>query len=92
MNLDIGANTKTNKTFELVLQVRDKDGAPTGKTKQYFTDDPVKLHRFFIRNSGWSKKKRKKADAAKSHKEVEHGLKEAENYTKIIRRKRKLED
>lgn len=91
MNLDLGSNLKTNRSFELVLQVRDSNGLPTGKTKSYDTDDAVKLHTFWVRNSPKMKKK-KKNKAAKSTKEINTALAEAESHTKMIRRKRKLED
>ena len=92
MNLNIGSETKTKPSFELVLQVRDRDGNATGQTKSYITDDEVALHRFWLRNSNVGKKKRKKTGAAKTNAEVKDALKEVESYTKIIRRKRKLED
>lgn len=50
---------KTAK-FELVLQVRDNAGNPTGKTKSFVTDSPEELDRYFERNSGMKKVKNKK--------------------------------
>jgi len=92
MNLKLGSPKKEhNKTFELVLQVRDKTGKSIGQTKSYGSDDATKLHEFFVRNSS-TKSKKKKTKAAKSAKEITEGLNEAEQHTKIIRRKRKLED
>ena len=91
MNLEIGSEQKVNKSFELVLQVRDREGKPTGQKKSYSTEDAVALHRFWVRNSPKLKKK-KKSKAAKTTKEVNDALKEVEQHTKMIRRKRKLED
>jgi hypothetical protein len=96
MNLDIGSKEEEKepiRTFELVLIVRDSQGKVTDKRKSYSTDDHVKLYDFWMRNSFKpSKKKTQKADAAKSKKDIDLALKEVEQHTKVIRRKRKLED
>jgi len=92
MNLDIGSKGKIEKhTFELVVEIKDNEGKPTGVKKSYGTDDAVRLHRFWLRNSGSIKKKRKKADAAQG-KDVDAALKEVETHTNKIRQQRKLED
>ena len=90
MDLKLGSK-QPNKSFELVLQVKDRNGKSTGRTKSYSTEDPVSLHNWFVRNSPKTKKK-KKVKAAKTTKEVNEALTEAEQHTKMIRRKRKLED
>lgn len=46
--------------FELVLQVRDSLGNPTGKTKSLVTDSAEELDNFFLRNTGSTKKKEDK--------------------------------
>lgn len=92
MNLSIGSKKNTNPSFELVISVRDINGNPTNKRKSYTTDDSVKLHSFWVRNTGSPKKKRKHKKAASTNKEIDVALQEVEQYTKMIRRKRKLED
>lgn len=93
MDLEIGSNVKQKSTFELTLNVRDRNGKSTGQQKSYSTEDPVKLHQFFIRNSSIiKKKKRNKSNVAKAGTETREALKEAEQHTKMIRKKRKLED
>ena len=46
--------------FELVLQVRDHNGNPTGKTKSFVTDQAEELERYYERNNGTKKVKKKK--------------------------------
>jgi len=41
----------SNYNFELVLQVRDSFGNPTGKTKSFSTDKSDELNEFYIHNS-----------------------------------------
>lgn len=58
--------------FELVLQIRDHNGHPTGKTKSFVTDNPEELETYYNRNSGKKKKKKKvvKEVEAKKSEEV----------------------
>lgn len=53
-------STDKSPRFELVVQVRDKLGKPTGKTKTISTDSPEELDGFYERYNVASKKKRKK--------------------------------
>jgi len=95
MNLNIGSqNASAFKTFELVVQVKDIEGNPTGDTKSFVTNEASKLHQFWLRNSGKPKKKKKNKDIgpASNTRQIEEGLKEVENYVKIVRSNRKLED
>lgn len=93
MNLKIGSNKKSNNSFEIVLDVKDKEGNPTGIKKTFSTDDSFKLHQFWIRNSGTNKKKKKKkTEAASTVREINDALKEIDNYVKIVRNKKGLEE
>jgi len=63
MKLDF---TSSSPTFELVLNQRDFKGNVTNQTKSLKTDNAADLERFYLRNSGKpKKKKRKKLEAAK---------------------------
>lgn len=90
--LDIGQREVFEPTFEIVLHLRDKEGKPIGQKKSYITSNPSKLHDFWIRNSGTTKKKRKKVEAASSEKDIQQAIKEVQTYTQEIRRKKKLEE
>lgn len=46
--------------YEIVLQVRDHAGNPTGKTKSFVTDSHEELDRYYERNSGTKKVRNKK--------------------------------
>ena len=54
-------SSKDRGTFELVVQVRDSMGLPTGVTKAYATDSGADLENFWERNSG-AKKRRKRSN------------------------------
>lgn len=45
-----------NAKFELVIQVRDRLGNPTGKTKSFTTDNAEQLDNFWERNVGTKNK------------------------------------
>lgn len=47
-------------TYELVLQVRDFEGRPTGKTKVFTTKNPEELESFWQRNTSATSKKRRR--------------------------------
>ncbi len=49
-------------SFEISLVLRDHMGKPTGKRKEFATDDANKLHEFFQRFQGKPKKRRKKQE------------------------------
>lgn len=90
--INIGSEQKQDCRFELVIQVRDSQGNPTGKTKSFYTDKADELELFFNRNAGKGRKKKKKAEAAVSEKEIKDGLKEVESHIEKIRKKKQLED
>lgn len=54
------SNTEKTPSFELVLQVRDLTGNPTGKTKVFATDKAEDLDGFLIRNTYVPNDKKKK--------------------------------
>lgn len=59
--------------FELVLQIRDHNGNPTGKTKSFVCDSAEELDKYYERNNGSKKKKKKKIvvkEEAKKSEEV----------------------
>ena len=91
----IGTNKDSEKSFELVVLVKDNQGNPTGKKKSITSDAGSDLDKFWWRYNGHNKldkKKRKQGNAAKSEQDIKVGIKEAENYTKKVRDKRGLED
>lgn len=45
-----------NAKFELVIQIRDRLGNPTGKTKSFKTDNAEELDNFWERNIGTKNK------------------------------------
>ena len=93
MKLNIGSNIKTPSIFELVIELKDKDGNPTGIKKSYQTNDASKLSDFWIRNNGIDKKKkRKKSDTVSSKDDINSAIKEIDNYTNKIRKEKDLND
>ena len=56
--------------FEIVVQVRDNLGNPTGKTKSFSSDEPEQIEDFYQRNVGNFKTKNKK-DNKKDNKKKE---------------------
>jgi len=77
MNLDI--KHQNSPSFEITMKVRDYNGDLTTQTKSYKTDDPVALERFYVRNSGNQKKKRKRLEAAKKE-DVQQIIKSVDKY------------
>lgn len=61
--LKLEENTKPR--YELVIQVRDSLGNPTGKTKNISTDKADELDTFLQRNVGTIKNKNKNEKKAK---------------------------
>ena len=51
---------KETPPFELVLQSRDLEGNPTGKTKSFTAETPEELDRHFQRNKFTPPKNKKK--------------------------------
>lgn len=90
--INIGSDQKQDYQFELVIQVRDAQGNPTGKTKSFLTNKAEELESYYNRNSGRLKKKKKKVEAATSEKQITEGLKEIAQHIEKIRKQRKLED
>lgn len=50
---------KTNGSFELIIQVRDSMGLPTGQTKTISSHSGEEIENFWARNGGATKKKRR---------------------------------
>lgn len=50
-----------SEKFGLTLQVRDKNGNPTGKTRSIYTSDAERLSTWFEQNT-FRKKRKKKVD------------------------------
>ncbi len=72
--------THHSPTFELVLKQRDFHGNVTNQIKSFKTDDASALERFYLRNSGKpKKKKRKKVEAAKKE-DVQKIIQEVDKY------------
>jgi len=92
MSLNIGSNEHTKPSFELVLQVRNKQGEITGKTKSFSTDNSSDLERFFVRNSSVVKKNKKNIKVAQTKDEINQALKEVTKHTEKIRKQKGLED
>lgn len=92
MKLSIGSDTQKNKTFELVIQVRDNKGNCLGRTKSFETESATELEEIWTRNNGIVKKRKKrKTEAAKKH-EVEDAVKQATGYVEKIKKNKKLKD
>jgi len=93
ININIGSKKEDKKNFEIVIELKDKEGNPTGVKKYYQTDDSSKLHQFWTRNTGSIKKKKKRKSEAISNKEdIKQALKEVDTYTSKVRKQRNLED
>jgi hypothetical protein len=90
--LNIGSEIKRGNRFELVVQVRDNQGVPTGKKKQFVADSGDQLELHWNRNGGKVKKKHRKSSAAQSEHDIKEALKETETHIQKIRKARKLED
>jgi hypothetical protein len=90
--LNIGSEVRQPNKFELVIQVRDSEGTPTGKKKTFFAESPAELEVLWNRNSGRVKKKRKKVVAAKTEAEIEIAVQEVNAHVEKIRKQRRLED
>ncbi len=90
--INIGSEEKQDYQFELVIQVRDAQGNPTGKTKSFLTNKADELETYYNRNSGRLKKKKKKVEAATTDKQITEGLKEISHHIEKIRKQKQLED
>lgn len=90
--LAIGSEVRKSNRFELVVQVRDGEGSPTGRTKHFVTDNPEELEVLWNRNSSKVNKKKKKVAAAAKEYQVAEALKEANAHIEKIRKARKLEE
>ena len=90
--LNIGSEIKKSNRFELVVQVRDNEGMPTGKRKEFIANSGDELELYWNRNGGKVKKKRKKTAAAQTEYQIKEALKETETHIQKIRKARKLED
>lgn len=55
-------NFNNSHTFELVIDILDMYGKPSGKKKNISSDKADKISEFWNRNRGHRKKKRRKTD------------------------------
>ena len=62
--LDFRSAPSNSPSFELVIEILDSQGNPTGKRKSYGSDDADKVSNFWQRNKGNYKKKKKKTQTA----------------------------
>lgn len=79
------------RSFELEVQVRDKHGNPTGKTKTIRTNNASEIAEFWEKNSTPEKpkaKKGKKRKRGKKKKEYVPNAKEAESILKKLYNKK----
>lgn len=70
-------------SFELVVQVRDFDGKPTGKTKSLTTNSPEEMDGFWVRNTGAKSKKRPKASSGRKQSIKEKIFKKIDQLVKL---------
>ncbi len=77
MSKKIDVTEYYNKTFELMIQIKDHQGNPTGRTKTIATDEPSKLAYFWYRNRAPQKKKKGKNNA--------NGLPNAQQANNILK-------
>jgi len=56
---------KDSKLFEIVLDIKDSQGNPTGKRKSYSSDDPYKIWKFWMQYQGKPKRRKKKTSPDK---------------------------
>lgn len=95
----INFKSTTSKRFELVSQVRDKDGQPTGKTKSLATDDSGELWQHYMKHKAKPKhKKRSKDKIAKDARslprsqEAEKIVRDMASYAKSVRKVKRNQD
>lgn len=79
------AKKEERPTFELVLQVRDANGQPTGKTKVFSTNDPSDLEGFFVRNSSVPTERKKKSSQKSNDSIITRIINKLEKNTKLPR-------
>lgn len=89
--LNIGSEAQHGQPFELVIQMKDANGAPTGRKKSFTADTPEKLAEIWNRNNGIQRKRRRKVEAAEKH-EVDGLIKQTNAYVEKIRKQKGLED
>jgi len=86
--LTFGDKAQPKYTYEIVVQIRDAQGNPTGKTKSFSSDYPDKISNFWHRMHGKPKRKRRKEGALPKGKEADKLAKEAGQYAKSKQQKR----
>ena len=57
--LNLG-NSNEDSNLEIVVQIRDKNGKPTGKTKSVMSDNPSSISDFYNKQKGKKRKKKNK--------------------------------
>ena len=94
----INFHAPPSKRFELVSQIRDKDGLPTGKTKSISTDNSGELWQHFMKYKPKTKHKRSKkkiVEQAKSlpkNQEADKIVKDMAAYAEEVRKKKRNQD
>jgi len=63
--LNFNNSSEESPKIEIVLQIRDHNGNPTGKTSSYSSDDYSKASQWYSRQSPKKRKKRKKKGTKK---------------------------
>ena len=58
--LNFNNNSEDSPKIEIVLQVRDHNGNPTGKTRSYCSDDYSKASQWYSKQASKKRKKKKK--------------------------------
>ena len=53
-------NNKEEPSIEITIQIRDKDGKPTGKTKTFGSEEGSKVSSWYNNQTPSKKKRRKK--------------------------------
>jgi hypothetical protein len=91
--LNIGKDSvKTSGSFELVIQVKDSKGNPTGKTKSIVSNRGSDLLAFYNKFNIKPKKRKKVAPAAQTDSQIKKALEEVDNFTNEARKNNNLED
>lgn len=57
--LNLG-NSNEDSNLEIVVQIRDKNGKPTGKTKSFMSDNPASISDFYNKQKVKKRKKKNK--------------------------------
>ena len=58
--LNFNNNSEDSPKIEIIVQVRDHNGNPTGKTRSYCSDDYSKASQWYSKQAPKKRKKKKK--------------------------------